>query len=71
MANKQTTTTDKIKNTIGDVKTIAKQAFRNLKRESRNAFGNESVVKDIKDKVNDSADEAINEGKKAKRSVKK
>lgn len=63
-------TTNKVKDVVGDTKTKAKKAYRRVKREGRNAVGNDSFVKDIEDKIEDATDAIKNEAEKEIRNKK-
>lgn len=61
------TTTEKVENKAGDVKTDAKKDGRKMKRHARKAMGKDTVGKDVKDKANDVKDDAGNAADKATR----
>ncbi len=60
---------EKVQNAAGDVKTSVKKSHRAAKRHTRKALGNDSVLKDAKDKVQDTGDDLSNDAKKLKRKV--
>ncbi len=62
-----TTTTEKVENKAGDVKTGAKKDGRAMKRKARKATGTDTAGKDVKDKANDVKDDANNAVDKATR----
>ena len=63
------TTTEKVENTAGDVKRDAKKSGRKFKRKVRKATGNDSVVEDAKDGLNNTGDAIGNAADKAKNKV--
>lgn len=69
MTQAEETTGEKIENKAGDIKTDAKKTGRKVRREARKATGQDSVIKDAKDKVHDASDDVSNAAKKAKNKV--
>ncbi|MDZ4677463.1 MAG: DUF1328 domain-containing protein [Oligoflexia bacterium] len=59
-------TGEKISGTAGDASVSVKKTGRKIARKTRNATGNGSVKKDIKDGVNNTSDTIKNEAEKAK-----
>ena len=62
-------TSDQIKDTGTNVKRDSKKGVRKFKRKARQATGNDSVGKDIKDGVNDVGDDIGAASEKAKRKL--
>lgn len=60
-------TTNKIKDEAGDIKTDVKKTARSGSQSVRKATGNDTMYKDAKDKVNDVGDDLSNQAAKAKR----
>jgi hypothetical protein len=60
-------TTNKVKDTMGDATTKGKKMARTEKRKMRQATGTDNLGKDAKDKANDVGDSVSNAAEKAKR----
>ena len=69
LAHDDDKTMDKLKDKAGDVKTDAKRANRKMKRKVRKARGDDNVLKDARDELNDAGDNISNEADKAKRKL--
>ncbi len=60
------TTTNKVKDQVGDAKVSAKKAYRSTKRSVRKATGTDSAAKDLKDVGGDMHDSISNGADKMK-----
>jgi hypothetical protein len=58
-------TETKVKDAASDAKTNVKKGARKVARKGRKATGNDNVINDGKDKVNDVKDDMKNAGEKA------
>ena len=58
---------NKVQDQVGDTKTGTQKLVRTTKRKVRKATGNDSVLKDAKDKANDADDDLSNSADKMKR----
>ncbi len=63
------TTIEKVQAATGDAKVSTKKAARKVRKKVRDATGNDSVVKDAKDSLNNAGDDVSNAAKKAKNKV--
>lgn len=50
----------RVENAYDDTKSTTKKVYRKLKRVTRDALGNESIVRDLKDKIDDTTDRIKN-----------
>ncbi len=60
-------TTNQVKDKVGDATVATKKAYRTSARKVRKATGTDSTTKDIKDKANDAGDSISNGVDKMKR----
>ncbi len=62
-------TRDEAANKVSEMQKDAKQGMREVKKEVRDATGNQSIIEDVKDNIEDAGDELEHQGDKAKRAV--
>ena len=67
--NADETIGETVQNKVGDIKTNVKKSNRAAKRQTRKALGKDTVLKDARDKVQDTGDDLNNDAKKLKRKV--
>jgi len=64
LSHAEESTTNKMKDDLGDAKTNSKKIARKAKQKLRKATGTDTTLKDAKDKGNDIKDDATNEAEK-------